>query len=254
MISNRTPTIIFVCTLVMLAALLFWFGAYGPIWRASWAAQPADWLGFAGSVIGGLMTFCAAGLAWMAVRMQIRSDHEIAARGHYQAMRAVKNMLRPLLECLDVLWTAFDETLAFQGTDEEKLSRTTWLKSFHYTMPPETIVTDLRKLSAELDKGTLIAFENVLLRISNTYKLAIKYSEQGGRADELNWRMQDIKMLRLQIALVQDSIEKFEPNWTKYLGQHEKVVLNHATYADVTRDGYQMWKEEEARRRQAEIH
>lgn len=252
--SNQAPKVIFICTVLILGALLLCFGAYGPIWRAAWTAQPADWLGFAGSVLGGLMTFCAAGLAWMAVRMQIRSDQEIAAREHFQAMRAIKDILRPFLECLDVLWTVFDDTLAFQGTEEEQLSRTTWLQSFHYTMPPETIVSDLHKLTADLDKGKVPAFENVLLRISNIYKLTIKYSEQTERAGELKWRLNDIRMLRLQIALIQDSIEKFEPGWIKYLGQHKKVPLNHATYADVAREGYTMWKEEEARRRMDDNH
>jgi hypothetical protein len=95
----------------------------------------------------------------------------------------------------------------------------------------------------------LLVFESVLLRISNFYRIAIKYSEQSERASELKWKLHDIRLLRLQIALIQDAVEKLEPAWVKYLGQHKKVPLSHSTYADVAREGYKLWKEEEERRR-----
>lgn len=123
--NNRTPALVALYTIAALGVILLWFGAYGPIWRAGWSAQPADWLGFAGNVVAGLMTLSAAAVAFLAVRMQVRSDQEIASRGHRQAMRATKIALCPLFECLDVLRTVFDETLAFVGTDDEQLSRTT---------------------------------------------------------------------------------------------------------------------------------
>jgi hypothetical protein len=236
-------------TICMIVVMSIWAGAYGPIWRAAWASQPADWLGFFGNVIGGFMTLCAAGTAWLAVRMQIRSDREIARLGHFQAMRAIKFRLVSLLENLDFLWKILDETLDFEGTDEEKLSRTTWLQSMLYTLPPETIVADLNNLTAGLDKDRVLFFEPVILRLSNLYKLMIKYSEQKERSDELTWRISDIRMLRLQIALLKDAIEKFEADWAQVFSQHKDIALDNSTYADVIRDAYKLWLKEEASRR-----
>ena len=247
--TNRTPTVVALSALAAIAVMLVWFGAYGPIWKAAWSAQPSDWLGFAGNVLAGAMTLCAAGVAWLAVRMQVRNDQDVASRGHQLGMSAIKQSLRPLLECLDVLRTVFDETLSFVGTEEEKLSRTTWLQSFHYTLPPPTITNDIRENAASIDRDRVAALENVLLRIANFYRLTTKYSEQTERADELNWRMHDIQLMRLQIALLQDAVEKFEPSWVEYFGEHSKIELDDTDYADALRGQNALWKEEEVRRR-----
>lgn len=252
--ASKTPTVVVLCAAAVIAVMLLWFGAYGPIWRAAWSAQPSDWLGFAGNVLAGAMTLCAAGVAWLAVRMQVKSDQDVASRSHQQGMKAIKQSLRPFLECLDVLRTVFDETLKFAGTDEEKLSRTTWLQSYHYTLPPPTIVDDIRGNEVSIDRDRVAALENVLLRINNFYRLTTKYSEQTDRADELRWRIDDIRLMRLQIALLQDAVEKFEPGWVKYFGKHSKIKLDHSTYADVLKSTHALWKEEEARRRAEEIH
>jgi hypothetical protein len=236
-------------TTIMIVVMSLWLGVHGPIWRAAWVAQPADWLGFFGGVVGGFMTLSAAGIAWLAVRMQIASDREIASRGHFQSMRAIKFTMRPLLEAFDILWGIFDETLSFNGTEEEKLSRTTWLQGMFFTTPPETIVDDLKKVSDGLDKDRALLFETVLLRLSNFYKLMIRYSEQKERSDELKWRMSDIQLMRLQIALLKDAVEKFEPAWTKAFTQHRKIPLDDSTYADVMTTTYKLWVAEEAHRR-----
>ena len=252
--DNRTPALVALYTVAALGVALLWFGAYGPIWRASWSAQPADWLGFAGNLLAGLMTLSAAGVAYLAVRMQVRSDQEIASRGHHQAMRAIKNLLRPLFECLDVLRTVFDETLAFVGTDEEQLTRTTWLRGYHYTLPPETIIAQLRAMTGEIDTDKAAFFEDVLFRLGNFYRLTIKYSEQTDRTDELKWRLHDIRMMRLHIELLKEAVKKFEPAWVKYFGNHVDIGLDNSSYADVLRSMHDLWKEEEAHRRAAGGH
>ena len=60
--------------LVLIFSLIAWLGIAGPIWRASWTATPAEWLGFAGNLVGGLMTILAATVAWFAVQAQIREQ------------------------------------------------------------------------------------------------------------------------------------------------------------------------------------
>lgn len=238
---------------IMFAALIFvvgtWIGAYGPIWKAIWTAQPADWLGFLGNIIAGLMTLGAAGIALLAVKTQIASDREIAQQSHIQAMRAIKQRLKPLLEAIGVLWTILDETLAFVGTDEEKLSRTTWLQTTLYSLPPETIVSDIREIADHIARDRAQNFDLVLLRISLLYKNMTRYSEQVERADELTWRMHDIRMIRLQIALLQHAIKAFEPAWAATFGDHPEVLLDDTSYADVMRGIRQLWAEEETRRR-----
>jgi hypothetical protein len=49
-----------------------------PVIRSEPPAHTSDWLGFAGGVVGGLMTMIAAGFAWIAVQRQIRAQTDIA--------------------------------------------------------------------------------------------------------------------------------------------------------------------------------
>jgi hypothetical protein len=253
--KHHLCAVLIICaTIVIVAMLGLSLGVYGPVWKAAWVAQPADWLGFLGNVVAGFLTLSAAGVAWLAVRMQIANDRELASRGHLQAMRAIKFSLRPLLEVLAIVWTILDETLNFKGTDEEKESRTTWLKGTFYGLPPQTVVDDLKTVARGLDPEAALLFETALLRLALFYKLTIQYSEQAERSGELKWRMHDLGLMRLQLGLLKDSLEKFEPAWAKLLGEHKKLPLDNSTYANSMQESHKFWLEEEARRRSEQVN
>jgi hypothetical protein len=196
------------------------------------------------------MTICAALVAWFAVRQQIASDVRIANRGQDQAMRAIESELRPLLEGLDVLWTTLDETEDFNGTREEKMSRTTWLQSTIFKLPPTTIIHDLEQLAPHLSKDKEREFEKPLLYLKVFYRQVTSYSERPPeRADELNWRLHDLRLMRIQLTHLKNAIAAFEPAWASGFTEHRPVAIDASTYADILRSDRAMWLEEEARRR-----
>lgn len=57
-------------------ALVVMTGVDGPIMAAMTDAKPADWLGFAGGLVGGLMTILAAAIAFGLTRRQVNMQAE----------------------------------------------------------------------------------------------------------------------------------------------------------------------------------
>ena len=54
----------------------------------------SDWLGFAGSLAGSLVTLIAAGIAWHAVQHQIAANKILAERQEAAALNLVRNRPR----------------------------------------------------------------------------------------------------------------------------------------------------------------
>jgi hypothetical protein len=196
------------------------------------------------------MTLLAATVAWFAVKRQIASAEEIANRGQEQAMRAIENELKPLLDVLDVFWLTLDETEDFQGSTEEKLSRTTWLQSTIFKLPPPTIIEDLEKIAPHLSKDKERELEKPPLYLKVFYRLVTAYSERATeRSDELKWRLHELRLMRIQLAHVKNAVVAFEPDWATSFTAHKVVAVDATTYADMLRSDRAMWLEEEAHRR-----
>jgi len=85
--------------LIALAAVLACFLAITlPVIRSSPPAHTSDWLGFAGGVVGGVMTLVAAGIAWFAVQRQISAQVAIA---EVQSSIQTYNLLRDHIRAAD---------------------------------------------------------------------------------------------------------------------------------------------------------
>ena len=165
-------------------------------------------------------------------------------------MRAIESQLRPLLDALDVVWTTLDETADFQGIDEEKLSRTTWLQSTLWKLPPPTIVADLEKCAPHLSKDKEREFERPILYLKVFYRLIETYSERGPeRADELKWRLHDLALMRIQLTHLRNAATAFEPRWAAGFTIHKPIPIDDTSYADMLRTDRAIWLKEEERRR-----
>jgi hypothetical protein len=222
-------------------------------------AQWPKWIGcamathenLAGGLLGAAGTIFAAYIAWSAVQAQIMAERELVQEPHIRIMRAVKNILKPLIECFDVFISILDETRSFQGSDEEKMSRTTWLQSCLPGFPPETIIDELEKLLPSVPHDRAKALEGLIARARNLYVSLNRFREQPERADELKWRLSDVRMIRLQVELFRDAVRSFEPAWVKYFGEHPVVPLDPTTFAQLWQEMRRDWlTEEECRRNQ----
>jgi membrane associated rhomboid family serine protease len=82
---------------------------------------------FSGPIIGAAGAVFAAGLAWEAVQRQIAATYDVAGMPARQVTTAIKEEITPLIKALNVLWTILDDFIVFEGTKNERLSRSTWI-------------------------------------------------------------------------------------------------------------------------------
>ena len=124
---------------------------------------PGDWMsGFAGNIIGGLMTLVAAVVAWRSVMKQIESNEKLAkeqvAREAKQAEEARKNALRAvkprLLKCLVELMDIATRNIKLHFDCETKPPVTKKGKQLDFFDMPEANVEIIAK-AIELSRDTV---------------------------------------------------------------------------------------------------
>ena len=124
---------------------------------------PDDWMnGFAGNIIGGLMTLVAAVVAWRSVMKQIRSNEKLAKEqvdrearlaeeARDNALRAVKpRLLRCLVELMDIV----EHNINLHFDCETKPPVTKDGKQLDFSDIPESNVEIIAK-AIELSSGTV---------------------------------------------------------------------------------------------------
>src|ERR1700722_19221562 len=77
-----------------------------------------EWLGFAGSIIGGLITAGAGAAAWIAARRTINVTRAIAERKEEATYRVIQRELSPKVEMFVRYWRIIQR--ASKGTPEVK--------------------------------------------------------------------------------------------------------------------------------------
>ena len=124
---------------------------------------PDDWMsGFAGNIIGGLMTLVAAVVAWRSVMKQIESNEKLAKeqvdREAKQAEEARDNALRAvkprLLRCLVELMDIVEHNINLHFISETKPRVTKDGKRLDFSDIPESNVEIIAK-AIELGRGTV---------------------------------------------------------------------------------------------------
>ena len=124
---------------------------------------PDDWMsGFAGNIIGGLMTLVAAVVAWRSVMKQIESNEKLAKeqvdREAKQAEEARDNALRAvkprLLRCLVELMDIVEHNINLHFISETKPRVIKDGKQLGFSDIPEANVEIIAK-AIELSKGTV---------------------------------------------------------------------------------------------------
>jgi hypothetical protein len=103
MTPSYGPGLPTLAALVLSAVLTVWLGIGGPLVDAVVKASPSEWLGFAGNLAGGAATLVAALVAWQAVQLQLRREHEGREREERAAVEAVKIMLQSPVEALGLV-------------------------------------------------------------------------------------------------------------------------------------------------------
>jgi|CXWL01.1.fsa_nt_gi hypothetical protein len=207
---------------------------------------------FSGPIIGAAGAVFAAWLAWEAVQRQIAATYDVAGMPARQVSTAIKEEIAPLIKALNVLWTILDDFIVFEGTNIERLSRSTWMSStVMYSLPPDTIIDDLDAMGRLLPPDRRRRFDDVLLRLRILYKLMTRVSEtRAERAGELDWRKHEFDILRIQFTQLKRSLEKYDEGLTQFFTNHVAIPLDESGWDDMLLSGYNLWKEEEVRRKE----
>ena len=173
---------------------------------------PGDWMsGFAGNIIGGLLTLVAAAVAWQSVMKQIASNEKLAkekvAREAKLAEEARDNALRALkprlLRCLVELMDIVEHNINLHFICETKPSVIKDGKQLGFSDIPEANVEIIAK-AIELSKGTV---SKRLTDIIQSFQVAIGEEQDD---DEEVW----VKLPRNDYA--QSTTNESNQSVTKY--------------------------------------
>ena len=92
-----------------------------------------DWIGFAGSVVSGVMTLLAATIAWFAVKRQIDASEAIARYRERDVLDVMKAELALPLHAINYIWQRVDLALEKAISQERRDFRfSTAMSSFDY--------------------------------------------------------------------------------------------------------------------------
>jgi hypothetical protein len=110
-----------------------------------------DWIGFAGSVVSGVMTLLAATIAWFAVKRQIDASEAIARYRERDVLDVMKAELALPLHAINYIWQRVDLALEKAISQERRDFRfSTAMSSFDY-LPGKQKIDDLRTQSKGLN-------------------------------------------------------------------------------------------------------
>ncbi|MGM5020208.1 hypothetical protein [Tardiphaga sp. 367_B4_N1_1] len=158
--------------IILIIAIVAWIGVAGPLWRAAWIATPAEWLGFAGNVVGGLFTLTAAIAAWFAVRAQINEQRRsIESQRRDLANSQFSTHMVAMAQCYR----------AYQNVQEGHLERSVQYSEFAEEVTSPSMLAILVDPLMGDDVGMVAMFMNAM-KASASFKAAVnRISDPDGR-------------------------------------------------------------------------
>lgn len=151
--------------MLLAAALVAFTGVDGPIIDSAGNASPEQWLGFAGSIIGGLFTIIAAYIAWRSVSPQI-------AELRRQSAATARQLLVQKAEDLEIELSACGVLLKALGEAQLQISIGLYLQAVEY----EKWIEDCRAAVALVGKSRIEYFARSRRQYGTDYASAPRYT------------------------------------------------------------------------------
>lgn len=196
----------------------------------------------AGGLLGASGALFAAWLAWTAVSREIKSQTWYED----ESFQTVVDEITPLVDLLDKGAGAI--ALALDNKCRHQDSRVTAIRTMlAWSLPSDDYFKKLDGLAEELAPAARNRFQKLIERLRLYVDQLTEFRQERQRADEEKWRIHDLRLANIQLALVKRALDRFAPNLGQKL-RTPKVSLGDDTWADQLDQQLSAWLAEEQRR------
>ncbi len=186
------------------------------------------WLGFTGSIIGGLITASAGAAAWFAAQRTINAARAVAERRENATYTVIQRELSPKIEMFVSYWRIIQR--ASKGGTEIKQNGEVLIRSIGDSGISEDWLEEMRKLGSDLGPGKRRELIDLLLGmqwVRDRVKVA---------TDRENERAAHFYLLNLRTMLshVDRYLKAFDPEMARRFDGFTKSNVDHRMLAEHT--------------------
>jgi hypothetical protein len=184
-----------------------------------------EWLGFTGSVIGGLITAGAGAAVWIAAQRTINATRAIAERREDATYRVIQRELSPKVEMFVRYWRVVQR--ASKGGPEVKRNGETLIRSIVVDGFSENWFDELRKLGSDLSPVRHRELIDVLLGIKLVQD-QIKVKTEGDNRSIHFYLLN----LRTMLSHFERYLRAFDPEMARRFDSFTKSPIDHRSLAE----------------------
>ncbi|MBR1198846.1 hypothetical protein JQ574_22880 [Bradyrhizobium sp. AUGA SZCCT0158] len=189
-----------------------------------------DWIGFAGNVVGAIVTLAAATVAWFAVQRQIAAAKELAERQEVALLDLVATELLPFAQMYALAWRALDIAAAQDAPAMER-----GLGLVQTIVPFRQYFDEKMTEIAPFSQGLHPLKRWQLQEIERSGKLLGRYY---GREDEDIRPVRpalDVMMARARFTLFASALEAFDARFVPVFADRTRSEFNEESDAEQLR-------------------
>jgi hypothetical protein len=184
-----------------------------------------EWLGFAGSVIGGLITAGAGVAAWVAAQRTINATRNIAERREDATYRVIQRELSPKVEMFVRYWRIIQR--ASRGNAEIKRNGEVLIRSIVEDGISEGWLDEIRKLGSDLSPIKRRELIDVLLGIQLVRDQLRKKAGEDNRDIYFY-----LLSLRTMLSHFEKYLQAFDPEMARRFDRFTKSTVDHRDLAE----------------------
>jgi hypothetical protein len=184
-----------------------------------------EWLGFAGSIIGGLITAGAGVAAWVAAQRTINATRAVSERRENAAYNVIQRELSPKVEMFVRYWRVIQS--ANRGGAEIKRNGELLIRSIAEDGISENWLDEIRKLGSELGPIKRRELIDVLLGLQ-LVRDRIKVKTDGENTAAHFYLLN----LRTMLSHFERYLQAFDPEMARRFDNLTKSALDHRNLAE----------------------
>jgi hypothetical protein len=185
-----------------------------------------EWLGFTGSVIGGLITAVAGAAAWFAAQRTINVTRAVAERRENDAYHAIQRELIPKIEMFVSYWRIIER--ASKGRTEIKQNGEVLIRSIGDGGISEDWLDEMRKLGSDLGPSKRHELIDVLLGMQRVREQLKAITD---REDPKSAHFYLLN-LRTMLSHVERYLQSFDPEMARRFDGFTKSNIDHRMLAE----------------------
>ena len=222
--SDKT-LLVFLLTIYLLTVAVVMIGAGAQaITAVLKSGVNQEWLGFAGSIIGGLITAGAGAAAWIAAQRTINTTRAVAERRANATYRVIQREISPKVEMFVCYWRVIQR--ASKAGPEIKRNGATLIRSIVADDISENWLDEMRKLGSDLGPIKRHELIDVLLGM----RLVRDQIEQNPMAKiETHFYLLN---LRTMLSHFERYLQGFDPDMARRFDNFTKSPIDHRKFAE----------------------